>query len=547
MRLKTLFISLLALLLMQAMAYGDQLGVTATKAQTNGFLKARTISTVASSANLGVLRDSKLTELRSLTSAGGKMFGAGDGKIVELNQNGQVVRTIPIAIKSPIISGVGSERLIIGDSGRKLVHGMDVKTGKTMPLLDLNQVMDRSTAMPGGSLIRELPFTAVASDGKFVYAAFSGGFSSPVFKIDPATRQIVGRSFSAGPNPVSMTLLNGKLLVLDQRSRQIRNHGADLKPTAIWTEVGAADARGIAIINNEVRVLSPASGGILRLKTDLSSLTASRSRLAAVSPKIIQAVREAMKPQKYAVLICGDIAEHFWGECFWNDTVWMYKTLLAAGYKPENIFVLYGYGVDYASANPKYQHPATVTDFPATIGWVNRVFDGLKNGDAAAGIPAMKANDTLFVWTFDHGAGSSPAYLCLWDGNMSDLDFAAKLNAVPYAKRMIFMQQCRSGGFIDNLRNNKTFISTAAAATQNAYPADTENESYGGKTYSHGEYNYYIISAFNRSHPGADANGNGKVSCMEAHSWEVSHESSPNEVPQFSDIGGIGPNSYLTD
>ena len=114
---------------------------------------------------------------------------------------------------------------------------------------------------------------------------------------------------------------------------------------------------------------------------------------------------------------------------------------------------------------------------------------------------------------------------------------------MPYANRAIFMQQCRSGGFIDNLSNSKTFISTACRADENAQPADTENETYGGQPYSHGEYNYYITSAIagataTGSSVNADENRNGKVSAREAHQWETSHESRA-EHPQMND-GGVG-------
>ena len=155
----------------------------------------------------------------------------------------------------------------------------------------------------------------------------------------------------------------------------------------------------------------------------------------------------------------------------------MYKSLIGAGYTPENIYVLYADGSDYNSANPTYQYPGNVTDFPASYAWVTKVIDGMKNGDSANGIAKMKDNDTLFVWTFDHGGGGQDACLCLYNGDaIWDSDFANRLNAVPYATRAIYMQQCHSGGFIDNLRNYKTFISTACSADEGASPADTENE-----------------------------------------------------------------------
>jgi hypothetical protein len=132
--------------------------------------------------------------------------------------------------------------------------------------------------------------------------------------------------------------------------------------------------------------------------------------------------------------------------------------------------------------------------------------------------------------------------------DISDTSFAAKLNAVPYGKRAIYMQQCRSGGFVDNLTAAKSFISTACRSDQNASATDTENEQYGGKTYWHGEYNYHLISAVSGTTPGgtavnADADGSGKVSALEVHQWIVSHDSKP-EAPQLNDMGAVG-STYL--
>jgi len=259
-----------------------------------------------------------------------------------------------------------------------------------------------------------------------------------------------------------------------------------------------------------------------------------------------------LPPQKYALLITGDVAESGYNE-FWNDTVWMYKTLRNAGYSAENIYVLYGAGSDYPTANPNYKMPgeSKITDFPATLQWVNKVLDGMKNGDAALGIRKMRPSDTLFVWTFDHGGGGpTNSYLCLmYGGWISDSQFAAKLNALPYASRTIYMQQCRSGGFIDDLKNSKTFISTACRGGENAHRADTENENVCGIWYCHGEYNYYVISALaGKTATGgacnADSNGSGKVSSLEAHNWMSSHENQP-EIPQMDNMGGVGGSFFI--
>jgi hypothetical protein len=110
------------------------------------------------------------------------------------------------------------------------------------------------------------------------------------------------------------------------------------------------------------------------------------------------------------------------------------------------------------------------------------------------------------------------------------------------------MQQCRSGGFVDNLTGGKSFISTACRADQNASAADTENEQYNGITYWHGEYNYHLISAISGQTPSgaavnADADASGKISAVEVHQWIVSHDSK-TESPQMNDMGAVG-SAYL--
>ena len=506
---------------------------------------------VLNASKLGSLKITKArgVKINSLCDVNGKMYGAGPNKVYLIGEDGKIKKTIPTKIKSPTISRMNESSMIIGDTNTKLIYRLNVNTGKEKLILNLNKVRDtRSSNYPNASLLKQNKLACVASDGKNVYAGVAAGFSSAVFKINPKTNKILSRGFSGGPDPSAMLFHGGKLLVLDRKGKQIRQFDQAVNPSRKLTKVQAKNPKGIAVINNEIRVLAPGNN-IVKMKVNISKLLQPSKRIVAINPRLKIKIKLIDFPQKYAVLICGDIAENFWGECFWNDTVWMYKTLRNAGYSKENIYVLYGYGADYASANPRYQSSETVTDFPATVSWVNKMFDGLKNGDAASGIKKMTSNDTLFVWTFDHGGGGSTAYLCLWDGAIYDTSFASKLNAITYQKRAIFMQQCRSGGFIDNLRNNKTFISTACRATENAQPADTENEVYGGNDYSHGEYNYYIISALRGLTPmgaavNADANSSGKVSAREAHTWEKNHESRA-EIPQMNDMGSIGSSFFI--
>jgi hypothetical protein len=205
---------------------------------------------------------------------------------------------------------------------------------------------------------------------------------------------------------------------------------------------------------------------------------------------------------KYAVLISGDWAESGFDE-FWNDVVLIREMLLANNFEEQNIFILYADGNDFVDATrtyarydpvamnrpPRANRPASFTDYPATKAEVQAVFDGLANGDNTRGIPKMA------------------------------------VDAIPCRSRVFCMQQCHSGGFIDDLSNDKTVILTACRRDELAWPANNtptqEDEIVNGVTYNHGEFNYHLISALlkqavNGGAPvNADTTGDGLVSMLE--------------------------------
>ncbi len=249
----------------------------------------------------------------------------------------------------------------------------------------------------------------------------------------------------------------------------------------------------------------------------------------------------------YAVIIEGDLpgAGDSYNE-FWLDNVIMYQTLLEKGYPPENIYVLYGYGNDETSF-PCEWYLETMVDYPAYHQDVRNLFTWMRDGNPEEGIPQVTANDFIYLYTFDHGGyqGGCNATLCLMDGCMPDTEFASYFNDIPYKHRAVAMQQCHSGGFIDNLENETTVILTAANCTQSAWEGN-ESEQCSGRTMHHGEFNYWFMSAM-RSHkpkPGEepvdeDRNDDGKVSFWESYNYVIENDDRP-ENPLYSDLGGIG-------
>ena len=488
--------------------------------------------------------------LRSICDVGGQMFGGGDRKIVQLGEDGKPQKSFDTNIRRPSVSNFGN-MLLVGDLDTRNIHTMDPKTGQLKILIGLNQVGKTGPSIiPGSDTLNSGEFAGVASDGKNIFVSVRAGFSSSIYKIDPNTKQVLGSGWAGGPDPDAMAYGPGGLFVSVGEGTQIRRMSDNLEQSMDRVDLPPGmKTNGILLRGDEIRAINKNSPVIQRFKipSKLISPSALRTNLDIVRTINIdiKAILAGLAPKNYAILICGDLAENFWGECFWNDTVWMFKALIKNGYKPEDIFVLYGDGADFNSANPVYKYNGTVTDFPANKTSVELVFKGLKDGNPGKGIPKMKSTDTLFIWTFDHGGGENPAYLCLRGPDIYDYEFGNLANALPYEKRAIFMQQCRSGGFINELQNSKTFISTASKASENAHAADTELEVFMGKQYSHGEYNYYVIGALDRKYPnGAAVNAqmppaDAFISAVEMHTWFATHENQ-SETPQWGGNAGVG-------
>lgn len=272
--------------------------------------------------------------------------------------------------------------------------------------------------------------------------------------------------------------------------------------------------------------------------------------------------------EKYAVLITGDYAakgipeNEQWNqgigkgekgyEEFWNDTYLMWETLLNKGYNAENIIVLFADGIDFYEEatwiDERYRPDdelMPITDYSATKENVELVFNGLANG--SNGLPKINQEDFLFVWTFDHGGPNEPCpapsdddvYLCLLNyEKMWDFEFAALTNQINCNKKVFWMLQCRSGGFVGELQNNKTVIHTSCQPNEYAYPADN-NDIYGnqveelelinGRYYQHSECYFHMYSAVNgespafsnnyngESYKNADLNSDNFISCFESY------------------------------
>lgn len=331
--------------------------------------------------------------------------------------------------------------------------------------------------------------------------------------------------------------------------------------------------------------------------------------------------------EKYAVLITGDMAakniptEIQWNGgkdnpnlAFWNDTYLMWELLLEKGYTAENIIVLFGDGYDYQPTwiAPRYTPQRLgydfVTDYSATRANVDMVFNGLANGNN--GFAKLTEDDFLAVWVFDHGwwnenPADPKAYICLLGNDkIWDYELAALTNQINCNKKVFMMQQCSSGGFINDLENGNTIVSTAVTIEYSATAVDdqfwddidyfhdpdpgthysseeiefwankaVDSLAPDGNSYIHGEYNLHLFNALrgktpknttvyeteeDNEQPGpsfplsdADLLQDGIVSLYEVQQWEKHYNSRQagcfvcNDNPQYSDIGNIGKTTSL--
>ena len=147
------------------------------------------------------------------------------------------------------------------------------------------------------------------------------------------------------------------------------------------------------------------------------------------------------------------------------------------------------------------------------------------------------------------------------------------LDSINAHKKVVLMQQCFGGGFIDVLEDNDTIILTASGIevakqadqkykiSGNTYEAIDEHELQSDdKRYKHGEFDFHLLNAIKAETPDfneyyetayddfllseADMNDDGIVTLSEAKQWVIDYES-VLDYPRWSDKGNIGSMTSL--
>jgi hypothetical protein len=266
-----------------------------------------------------------------------------------------------------------------------------------------------------------------------------------------------------------------------------------------------------------------------------------KSSLAATNQKVDHC---------YAVLISGGYDIYNNWIRYWNDMSFIYRTLTQVyGYRDDHIYVLMSDGDDPSDDRHGYDESTywfdsspldldgdgdNDVDYPATGTSITTVFNELQG--------TLKEDDYLFIFTTDHGgldydpeATPQDTVLYLWGDSIRDDQFAAEVNKISAGCEAIsiMMEQCNSGGFVDDLipGPQPRVIATAADATESSWAMEPD--------YLYDEFSYYWTSAMAGEDPfgtviNADTNRDGAVSMREAFNYAQSQDTAW-ETPQYSD------------
>lgn len=256
--------------------------------------------------------------------------------------------------------------------------------------------------------------------------------------------------------------------------------------------------------------------------------------------------------ENYAVLISAgktiidDDPEHT--SEYWYDLFLMYELLYENGFtnfNHDNIYVLYGEGVDFSSNHDRYQVPSDdwdinqITDKSNTKSNIQSTFNALTR--------TITDKDFLWVWWMGHGLMDGPQpNIKLKIENRTDVyvtddEFASYVDVLTnYKRRSFSFAACHSEGMFDDLENDKTVI--LVSSPMGDFGSSIETDVW------HAEFNDRLFSALKWKTPGgspvnADYNSNGLISMQEG--FDYCFNNKIYDWPMYNDLGGIGHNMYI--
>ena len=215
----------------------------------------------------------------------------------------------------------------------------------------------------------------------------------------------------------------------------------------------------------------------------------------------------------------------------WYDISMIYNTLIETyGYKKENVFVHFAdndtvfecFGGITLPDDLDWPVPVSDdVDYTAFFSRIDTTFKNLSGEwDNDPAIPALGPDDQLFIHFEGHGNSSDTtnkiSYLILMDGHLYDTTFARYLKDINCAQMIITMQNCLSGGFVDDVTdyiNYDVKCKNRIILTSENYksPAKVElfilgrmNYPNGALSWVYGEFDFYLFSALRGWYPDVD-------------------------------------------
>ncbi|MEO0077768.1 MAG: hypothetical protein ABIK86_02040 [candidate division WOR-3 bacterium] len=256
--------------------------------------------------------------------------------------------------------------------------------------------------------------------------------------------------------------------------------------------------------------------GITKMLTVIAvTLVGTSAALAANNAVIIQAWLPGERGGLDWLPEDVDTADELWNDCFLVGE----EFLKHVGNDSNRLHMLWAKGQDYGRQGWRYDplgrlSIGKLTDDSATVATVENTFKTLGG--------SMSGSDSLFVYTWGHGAHNGRAYPTeathfaltvrpIWyaDGKwhytpLWDTTFARMADTV-HSNRVFIMQQCFGGGFMDDLADSTTTIVCAASALKESHSCDNkggkknsptpEHEPYQGDTWRHVEFSFHFFNA----------------------------------------------------
>ena len=200
----------------------------------------------------------------------------------------------------------------------------------------------------------------------------------------------------------------------------------------------------------------------------------------------------------------------------WNDISAVYTTLEKVyGYKPENMFVHYYNRTSVRGLDLDGGIPSQDIDYAAYKDTIHHTFRCLAGEETDPLIPKLQPDDQLLVYVDDHGDASAyHSWIMLPQDpntpspfvNLYDTALANWVRNIQCGQMIFVLEQCFSGGFVDDLQTHSTDKCKNRSIYTSAASNETEWMDCHISDTTYGEFIFYWTAAVRGYFP--DINGN---------------------------------------